>query len=240
MPRRESPDPSTRRGYRLLCGRPRPEESRVRAILMLLDEHYPTVTTALSHDDPFQLLVATILSAQCTDQVVNQVTRRLFARYPDARRLARARVEDVETLVRPTGFFRNKARNIVAAAAMIESDLEGEVPRDLESLTRIPGVARKTANVVLGAAYGLAEGVVVDTHVMRVSRRWGFHDLKDPAKIERCLKEILPRDRWIEFSNQTIWHGRELCNARSPKCNICPFLPHCPEGRKLSKSLGRQ
>lgn len=224
-------EPSTNKGYRTLCGVRRPEPRRVQAILELLESCYPDVTTALEHRDPLQLLVATILSAQCTDEVVNQVTASLFERYPTAELLGRARTEDVEAVIRPTGFYRNKARNIIAAATMIHDELGDVLPRDIAGLTRIPGVARKTANVVLGTAFGIAEGVAVDTHVMRITRRFGFHALKDPVKIERCLQAILPRDRWISFTHQTIWHGRRLCMARRPRCEICPFLPHCPEGK---------
>ena len=233
MPTKRSPDPKTLRGYRTLCGRPRPEADRVAAILELLDEHYGAVTTALTFESPFQLLIATILSAQCTDEVVNKVTGVLFERFPDAASLSDASLDVVEQIVRPTGFFRNKARNIVAAAKMVDEELGGELPRDLEGLVRIPGVARKTANVVLGTAFGLSEGVVVDTHVMRITRRWHFHDLKDPARIERCLQATIPEEKWIDFSHRTIWHGRRLCVARRPRCEVCPILPHCPEGRLL-------
>ncbi len=229
MPSRHH-SPDTKSGYRKLFGVPRPEQERVSAIVELLGLHYPAVTTALIHENPFQLLVATILSAQCTDEVVNQVTVPLFERYKDASKLSRARIEDVEAIIRPTGFFRNKARNIVAAAAMIQDEFDGELPRTVEEMVRIPGVARKTANVVLGAAFKVAEGVAVDTHVKRVTHRWRFHALKDPVRIERCLQTLLPKERWIDFSNQTIWHGRRLCSARRPRCEDCPFLPHCPEG----------
>jgi endonuclease III len=231
MPPRRPINPATLRGYRKLAGVKRPEAERVEAILSLLDVHYPDVTCALNHHSPFQLLIATVLSAQCTDEVVNQVTGPLFARYPDAATLARAKAADVEAIIRPTGFFRNKTRNIIGAAQMIDGPLQGHIPRTIPELVQIPGVARKTANVVLGTAYGLAEGVVVDTHVMRITRRWRFHDLKDPVKIERCLETVVPRTRWITFSHQVIWHGRRLCMARNPKCEPCPFLPHCPEGQ---------
>lgn len=232
MAARKRADPATKTGYRAFCGLAKPDDGRVAAILDLLDESYPDLGTALAHQDPFQLLVATILSAQCTDAVVNQVTPSLFARYADADALSRADPEDVERVIRPTGFFRNKARNIIAAADIIDREHGGTLPRDIDALTRLPGVARKTANVVLGTAFGIAEGVAVDTHVMRVTRRWRMHELKDPKKIERCLQAILPRDRWIDFSHQTIWHGRRLCMARRPRCEECPFLPHCPEGKE--------
>ncbi|RMG16198.1 MAG: endonuclease III [Deltaproteobacteria bacterium] len=225
-------DLSKKTHYRRFAGRPKPDPARVQAILKLLDEHYPNATCALRYETPFQLLIATILSAQTTDEVVNKVTPQLFARYPDAEHLARARQEDVEKIIRSTGFYRNKAKNIIAAAKMIHEEFGDELPRDIDTFVKIPGAARKTANVVLGTAFGIASGVVVDTHVARVTRRWHFHDLKDPVKIEKVLMVLLPRDRWISFSHQVIWHGRRLCMAKKPKCDVCPFLPHCPEGQK--------
>lgn len=220
----------TKRGFRAFAGVARPEPERVAAIDALLHEHYGWAECALTHRSPFQLLIATVLSAQCTDEVVNRVTPALFERWPDAEALAGAPLEAVEEVVRPTGFYRNKAKNIVGAARALVADTGGEVPREMEALTRLPGVARKTANVVLGTAFGIAAGVVVDTHVARITRRWAFHDLKDAKKIEQVLMALLPRERWIAFSHETIWHGRRLCDARKPRCSECPFLPHCPSG----------
>ncbi len=225
--------PKTRKEYSKLADAPRPTEARVSAILGTLEKLYPSVTTALRHHDPFQLLIATILSAQCTDEVVNQVTRRLFTHFPDAASLSHASPLEVETLIRSTGFFRNKARNIIAAARRVHEHYGGEVPGEMDELLTLPGVARKTANVVMGSAFGAAEGVVVDTHVKRVTRRWRFHGVKDPVRIERCLMAIIPRARWVSFSHQTIWHGRKLCPARRPRCGQCPLPPHCPEGQTL-------
>lgn len=231
MPPRTAPDPTTASGYRRLAGVPRPAPERVQALLALLREHYGEVTTALDWETPFQLLVATILSAQATDEVVNQVTPELFARYPDPAALARADQGAVEKLVHRTGFFRNKAKNVIAAARMIHEELGDALPRDIETFVTIPGAARKTANVVLGTAFGLPTGVVVDTHVARVTRRWGFHDLKDAVKIERLLMALVPREQWIDFAHRTIWHGRRVCLAKAPRCDDCPLLEHCPEGR---------
>ena len=207
-----------------------PTARRIAAILEQLDIHYPEVECALRHRNPFELLIATVLSAQCTDEVVNRVTPALFERYPDPQALASAAPIDVEPLVRSTGFYRNKARNIVGAAQKIEADFGGEIPRALEALVTLPGVARKTANVVLGTAFGIVSGIVVDTHVSRITRRWRFHALKDAVRIERALMALIPKDRWIQFSHQTIWHGRRLCMARKPRCDGCGFLPHCPDG----------
>jgi len=208
--RKGAPRLSTKAGFRAFAGVARPAPERVGAIDALLHEHYGWARCALTYQTPFQLLVATILSAQCTDEVVNRVTPALFERYPDAEALATAELPEVEAMVRPTGFYRNKAKNIVAAARKIVDEFDGELPREIDAFVTLPGAARKTANVVLGTAFGLAQGVVVDTHVARITRRWAFHDLTDAKKIERVLMELLPQERWIAFSHEVIWHGRRL------------------------------
>ncbi|MBZ5551511.1 MAG: endonuclease III [Acidobacteriia bacterium] len=208
------------------------KKERVEVILKRLDQHYPAPECALLHRNPFQLLVATILSAQCTDERVNMVTETLFKRYRTPVDFARVRQSSLEREIRSTGFFRNKAKNIRAASRILLDQFNGTVPKTMEELLTLPGVARKTANVVLGTAYGIACGVVVDTHVGRLSGRLGLTRQKDPKKIERDLMKIIPRDRWIAFSHQLIWHGRRICQARKPKCLICPLLDVCPTGQK--------
>ncbi len=200
---------------------------RALAVLTELGEHYP-LRCGLTHADPLQLLVATILSAQATDESVNRCTPALFARYPDAEAYADAQPEELQGYINSIGLFRNKAKHIRGAAALLVSDYGGEVPATMDDLLRLPGVARKTANVVLGTAFGLAEGVVVDTHVLRVSYRLGFTTETNPVKIERDLMALWPRDWWIGGSHALIWHGRKLCVARKPKCAICPVLALCP------------
>ena len=199
----------------------------MRAILEILERTYPDATTALAFQTPLQLLIATILSAQCTDARVNKVTPVLFARYPDAAALASAPQEELEQVVKSTGFFRMKARAIRDAAADIVSRHGGKVPDTLEALTELRGVGRKTANVVLGNAYGIP-GIVVDTHVARLSNRLGLVREQDPVKIEYALMPLVPRERWTRFSHWLILHGRAVCVARKPRCSICPLLPHCP------------
>jgi endonuclease III len=199
----------------------------VRALLEILEHSYPEARTALHFESPLQLLIATILSAQCTDVRVNAVTPALFARYPDAASFAAARSEDVEKMVRSTGFFRMKAKAIRSCCADIVAHHGGQVPRTLEALTSLHGVGRKTANVVLGNAYDVP-GLVVDTHVARVSRRLGLTDQTDPVKIEFALMPIVPQHQWTLFSHWLILHGRRVCVARRPRCPICPLLPHCP------------
>jgi endonuclease-3 len=202
-------------------------EARVTVILEKLDEMYPDVTCALRHNNPWELLVATILSAQCTDKRVNEVTPGLFAKYPTPRDFAAARQETLANDIRSTGFFNNKARSVIGAAKQIVNQFGGEVPRTMEELLTVPGAARKTANVVLGTAYGIASGVVVDTHVQRVSRRLDLTKHDDPVKIEQDLIKIIPPNRWILFSHQIIHHGRALCVARKPKCAECRLNPVC-------------
>lgn len=201
--------------------------ARLESILQALDQNYPDANCALTHRDAWQLLVATILSAQCTDARVNQVTPVLFERYPTIRDLAAAPVEEVAGIIRSTGFFNNKAKNIVGAARTILDHFGGQVPREMDALLTVPGAARKTANVVLGTAYGIASGVVVDTHVGRISARLDLTKETDPVKIERDLMALLPKERWIRFSHQIILFGRGTCSARAPRCGDCPLNGLC-------------
>ena len=205
-----------------------PPPSRVKAILEHLDRLYPAAECELVRNAPFQLLCATILSAQCTDQRVNMVTPGLFARFPTPAAMAKAPPAEIESIIRSTGFFRNKAKNLIGAARELEEKWDGKIPRTMDALLKLPGVARKTANVVLGTAFGMAEGVVVDTHVIRLAQRLGLTRATAPERIERDLMEIIPRPRWILFSHQFIWHGRRICRARKPDCDVCPLAPHCP------------
>ena len=200
---------------------------RVTEILRRLVVTYPKATCALHHRNAWELLVATILSAQCTDVRVNMVTPELFAKYPGPADMSKAKPEQIEPDIRSTGFFRNKSKSLVGAAKKIVSDFEGHVPETMDALLSLPGVARKTANVVLGTWFHKNEGVVVDTHVHRVSRRLELTRNHDPGKIEQDLMAILPRDKWTEFSHQVIWHGRKLCVARNPKCAECPLENIC-------------
>jgi endonuclease III len=203
------------------------DPARVRAILKRLDAAYPAVTCALNHENPFQLLISTILSAQCTDERVNIVTATLFPKYKNAEAFAYANPVELEQDIRPTGFFRNKTKSIMGASKRIIEEFRGEVPRTMEQLLTLPGVARKTANVVLGTAFGIASGVVVDTHVQRLSGRLDLSKNTDPRKIEQDLIKIIPQDRWILFSHQLIWHGRRVCQARKPKCMDCNLESLC-------------
>jgi endonuclease-3 len=200
---------------------------RVQEILDLLDRMYPNATCALVHRNPWELLVSTILSAQCTDKRVNEVTPRLFAKYPTPQDFAAVKPEVLAADIRSTGFFNNKAKAIIGAAKRTVTDFGGEVPRTIEEMLSIPGVARKTANVVLGTAYGVASGIVVDTHVQRVSRRLDLTRESDPVKIERDLMAVIPKERWILFSHQVIQHGRARCTARKPRCAECLLDPVC-------------
>lgn len=203
------------------------DPARVRAILKGLNEAYPDAKCALKHENAFQLLIATILSAQCTDERVNKVTPTLFGKYPNARAFAYANPKELEQDIRPTGFFRNKTKSIMGASKKIVEEFHGEVPRSMDELLTLPGVARKTANVVLGTAFGIASGIVVDTHVQRVSRRLDLTKNTDPKKIEQDLMKVIPQDRWILFSNQLIWHGRKVCQARKPRCIECNLERLC-------------
>ena len=200
---------------------------RVSDILQRLDRQYPDVTCALTHKDAWELVVATILSAQSTDVRVNMVTPELFKKYPTLQDFARLEPEQLEPDIRSTGFFRNKSKSVVGAARRVVSEFGGKVPENMDDLLTLPGVARKTANVVLGTWFGKSEGVVVDTHVHRISRRLELTKNDDPKKIEQDLMGIIPREKWTLFSHQIIWHGRKLCIARSPKCVDCPLENIC-------------
>jgi endonuclease III len=200
---------------------------RVAAILAKLDEAYPNATCELNHKNAFELLIATILSAQCTDVRVNQVTETLFKKYPDAKAFAYANPSELEHEIRPTGFFRNKTKSVMGASKKILDNFGGEVPRTMEEILTLPGVARKTGNVVLGTAFGIPSGIVVDTHVQRISNRLDLTHNEDPKKIEQDLMQVIPKDKWILFSHQIIWHGRRVCQARKPKCVECNLEPLC-------------
>jgi len=201
--------------------------ARVGAILQGLDKAYPEANCELVHKSPFELLISTILSAQCTDVTVNIVTKDLFPKYPDARALAYADPRALEQEIRPTGFFRNKTKSIMGASKKILEEFGGKVPQTMEELLTLPGVARKTANVVLGSGFRIASGVVVDTHVQRLSQRLDLTKNADPKKIEQDLMQIIPQEKWIIFSHQLIWHGRRVCNARTPKCVECNLERLC-------------
>ncbi len=200
---------------------------RLKKIFAELDQLFPQAICALRHENPFQLLVATILSAQCTDARVNMVTPELFRKYPTPQDFAALRQPDLEREIRSTGFFRNKAKNIIAASKKIVEDFGGQVPRTMEAMLTLPGVARKTANVVLGTAYGIPTGVVVDTHVFRIAHRLKLSKQKTPEKVEQDLIKLLPQDRWITFGHQVIWFGRKICQARKALCAECPLEPTC-------------
>ncbi len=211
------PDPATSTRIR---------RSKAASILPALDRSYPAAHCTLDYRNPLELLVATILSAQCTDERVNLVTPELFKKYPNATAYAQAPVEELETAIRSTGFYRNKARNIQACCRELQQRFSGEVPADLDLLVQLPGIGRKTANVILGNAFHIP-GIVVDTHVGRVSQRLGLTDNDDPVKIEFDLMELVPRDRWVTFSHQLILHGRTICQARKPLCPQCPLQTWC-------------
>jgi len=212
---------ATPKGYNPLA----PE--RIKEILKRLDERYPAATCALHHKSAWELLVATILSAQCTDARVNMVTPVIFSKYPTVEAFAALKPEELEPDIRSTGFFRNKSKSIVGAARKVVGEFGGEVPRTMDELLQIPGVARKTANVVLGTWFNIADGVVVDTHVQRISRRLELTKNDDPQKIEQDLMRVIPRSKWIVFAHQIILHGRALCLARNPKCPDCPLEHQC-------------
>ena len=209
---------------------------RVAAILKGLDEAYPNVKCALTHRSAWELLVATILSAQCTDVRVNIVTPELFRRFADPQAMSKANLPELETLIRTTGFFRNKAKSIQGAARKLVAEFAGEVPQTLAELITIPGAARKTANVVLGVCFGKGEGVVVDTHVFRIARRLGLAEGDAPEKVEQELMRVIPQNRWIDFSHQIIHHGRQVCEARKPKCDRCNLEQLCNSNDKTWQS----
>jgi endonuclease-3 len=209
---------------------------RARTILKYLNQEYLDVETALNHRTPLQLVVATILSAQCTDARVNKVTQKLFKKYRNVDDYADAKPEELEKDIQSTGFFRNKAKNIKHCCQQLKSEHGGHVPDTMEELVQLAGVGRKTANVVLGTAFGKALGVVVDTHVSRLSQRMGLTTFRDPVRIERDLMQLLPRNQWITFSHQMISHGRRVCPARRPKCEICYLRKTCPKVGVETKS----
>jgi endonuclease III len=203
------------------------DPKRVAAILAKLDEAYPDATCELKHENAFQLLISTILSAQCTDVRVNQVAETLYKKYPDPKAFAYATPGELQMEIRPTGFFRNKTKSVMGASKAILEKFGGQVPRTMEEILTLPGVARKTGNVVLGTAYGIASGVVVDTHVLRLSNRLDLSRNEDPKKVEQDLMKIIPQEKWIQFSHQLIWHGRRVCQARKPKCIECNLESLC-------------
>ncbi len=208
-------------------------KKRIQSILEILSRTYPDVKTALRHRNPVELLVATILSAQCTDERVNQVTTTLFKKLRTAKDFAEVPLSTLEEMIRPTGFYRNKAKSIQACCVALVQRHGGKVPNDMEALVQLPGIGRKTANVILGSAFGIP-GMVVDTHVKRVSQRIGLTTQSDPVKIEFDLMPLIPKKDWIAVSHQMIWHGRALCKARKPKCPECPLLDLCDYGHKAT------
>lgn len=205
-----------------------PEKRRVEALLQGLLQLYPDVKCELDHKNPFELLCATILSAQCTDERVNKVTPSLFATFPNAEQMAAAPPPVLEDIIKSTGFFRQKAKSLIATATLLVNQYGGQVPRTVDELLACPGVARKTANVVLGTAYGIAVGVVVDTHVQRLAMRLALTRNTTPEKIEVDLMQAVPQDKWIDLAHLLIWHGRRQCFARKPLCETCPLVPDCP------------
>jgi len=206
---------------------------RASELVKRLRREFPEARTALAHEEPFQLLVATILSAQCTDQRVNMVTPALFRKYPGPENFSRADIRDIEEMIRSTGFFHAKAKSIKGCCTALVRDHGGKVPRDIDELVKLPGVGRKTANVVLGSAFGIAAGVVVDTHVKRLAGRLGLTRQENPEKIEQDLVKIVPKADWIVFSHLLIWHGRKTCAARKPQCPACVLSDICPSAGRV-------
>jgi endonuclease-3 len=211
----------------------KPAKERIKDIIKILRRKYPKAKTALRHKSPFELLVSTVLSAQCTDERVNKITPALFRKYRTQRDFARARQAVLEKEIRSTGFYRNKAKNIIGAAKRIIVEFEGKVPRSMDKLVTLPGVARKTANIVLSSSFGKAEGIAVDTHVRRLSERIGLSRQKDPNKIEKDLMRLVPRRDWIDFNYMLVNHGRAVCMARKPRCGECAIKRLCPSARKF-------
>ena len=201
---------------------------RAASILELLKERYPVPETMLTHENPWELMIATILAAQCTDARVNTITPELFRRWPGPAEMMQASVEELESVIRPTGFYHNKAKNIIGAARRVTEDFGGEVPQTLEELITIPGVARKTANVVLWGAFGINQGLAVDTHVKRISFRLGLTKNTDPVKIEQDLMKIFPQSEWGDVNHRLVWFGRDVCDARKPACEQCELSELCP------------
>ncbi|MCF6245981.1 MAG: endonuclease III [Desulfobacula sp.] len=205
--------------------------SKIHTILKILRDRYPIVKTQLMHETPFQLLVATIMSAQCTDGQVNKVTKQLFKQYPDAKKLADAPLNKIKKIIYSTGFYNNKAKNIKACSLAVLDEHQGIVPEDITALTALPGVGRKTANVVLSVAFG-HQAIVVDTHVLRISKRLGLTAMTDPVKVEYALMDIIPKSSWSDLSLQFIYFGREICDAKKPQCDDCPLVELCLTIRK--------
>ncbi|MBO7725656.1 MAG: endonuclease III [Thermoguttaceae bacterium] len=208
------------------------ELRRRKRILKKLNAAYPQVGCTLDHFNPFQLLIATILSAQCTDKRVNEVTPGLFKRFKTPDDFLRAGIPEIEDAIRSTGFYHNKAKNIYALCKRLKEDFHSEVPCTIDELVNLPGVGRKTANVVLGNAFGIVEGIVVDTHVGRISRKLGLTEATDPEKVERDLVSFVPKKEWVDFSHRLITHGRQICRARRPLCGQCPLASDCPSAEK--------
>jgi endonuclease-3 len=213
-----------------------PAKERIGEIIRRLRKAYPHSRTALHFETPLEILVATILAAQCTDEKVNQITPFLFKKYPTAQALAQAKQEELEAIIRPTGFYRNKAKAIIGAAQKIVADFGGQVPDKMEELVTLPGVARKTANIVLSSAYRKAEGIAVDTHVRRLTFRLGLSRQKDPEKIELDLMKLVPRDDWLDFNYMLVDHGRKICQAKKPLCAECFLQDLCPSAKDLIKA----
>jgi len=212
--------------------------AKIGPILKLLEEHYPEVHVTLDFTNPLELLIATVLSAQCTDVRVNQVTPAVFKKYPTAAHYARAPLTELEQALHATGFFHQKAKSIKAICQALAERYGGQVPASLEELVKLPGVGRKTANVILGNAFGIP-GIVVDTHCGRVAQRLGLTKNTDPVKIELDLMPLVPKERWTRFSLQMIWHGRAICTARNPQCPRCPLLPYCDYGQEVRAGKGK-
>ena len=209
------------------------KRKRALEILRRLSKKFPDAKIALKYSNPIQLTVAVILSAQCTDKKVNEVTAVLFKKYKTAKDFAKVNLAVFEREIRPTGFYRAKARNIIAAAKLLESKFGGKLPKTMEEMTTLPGVARKSANVILGNAYGVVDGIAVDPHVMRISQRLGLTKFSDPVKIERDLMELFPRARWFDLTYKIIEHGRNICDAKKPRCSMCPLNDICPSAFNL-------
>ncbi len=203
--------------------------ARTKEIISLLKKYYPDAKCSLDFKNPFELLVATVLSAQCTDERVNKVTPELFKKFPDAKAMAKADIGELEELVRSTGFYKNKAKNLKNTAQILTETYDGKIPKSLDQLTHLSGVGKKTANVVLGTAFGIASGVVVDTHVGRLSQRLGLTKNKTPEKIQQDLEKVIPQENWIEWSHLLIYHGRQICKARKPQCEVCFLQEICPK-----------
>ena len=214
-----------------------PAKERIGKIIRILRREYPGSRTALGFESPLQILVATILAAQCTDKRVNQITPALFSKYPTAAAFAAADRAELEAEIRPTGFFRNKAKSIIGAARKIVEDFDGRVPANMADLITLPGVARKTANIVLSSGYGIAEGIAVDTHVKRLSGRLGLSRQRDPEKIEKDLLRLVPKKDWLDFNYMLVNHGRKTCQARKPRCPECLVRRFCPSAVKLHPEL---